>query len=265
MKFINYDKQSKVIESGFSVNYFAIETDFHFSTTPNNYFEIIISPKRNQIGIQNNTYQITNSLIGLSNKNSRLTLIANTFGFHIRLSPQQLRKITDIPFNLISKEPIGLEHVFGNKYPDFLVKLEDTEDTLKQQLIQIFLANHIQCRRLLPKPHILDIIKDVENISSVSQIQQITGLTERSLERYFEKEIGLSPRNYLSIERFNTLSLLLPKIQSYPQKISLFQAALSVGYYDQSHFIKHCKRYTGMTPEKYFKLFDSELSGTYNF
>lgn len=162
---ISYNKQSKVIESGFSINYFVIERDLHFSTTPNNYFEIIISPKRTQIGIQNNAYQIANSLIGLSTKNSLLALTANTFGFHIRLSPQQLKKITDIPFDLINKEPVALEHVFGKKYTELTIRLEDLEDILKQyELIETFLADQIESRRLLIKPHILDVMKTCECI-----------------------------------------------------------------------------------------------------
>lgn len=98
------------------------------------------------------------------------------------------------------------------------------------------------------------------NVSSVSKIQQISGLTERGLERRFRREVGISPRDYLSIQRFNNISLLFSL-----KSESLLQAALSVGYYDQSHFIKYCKKYTGMTPEKYFKNYDAILSGTYNF
>lgn len=264
MKPINYNQQSGNNPSDLLVNSFHVEKEFEFLATPNNHFELIISPQLKRIGRYKNSkseIDLSNSIVGINVAYSSIILLAHTFGFHIRLSAQQLKKITDIPLNLICTEPIALEHIFGKKYFEFLSKLGNINNRFNQyKFIQSFLIEHIKNRNTFSNLHIIDIIKQNKNILSVHQIQEIAGFSERSLERYFQKNVGISPREYLSIERFNQLIVL----QSNSKKIPLLSSALDVGYYDQSHFIRNCKKFTGLTPEKYFKGYDPVLSGTYN-
>ena len=71
----------------------------------------------------------------------------------------------------------------------------------------------------------------------------------RTLERAFKKELGMSPKTFARILRFqNSLKL-------YEQGMvqSLTQLAYSAGYYDQPHFIKEFRLFSGMPPKHYFK------------
>lgn len=267
MRKINYLHQTGNSDFGFAINSFSIEKEIGFCATPNNHFELIISPVDNKIGSYTNhksTSDVSNSIVGISTSHSKFVLQDNAFGFHIRLSPQQVRRITDIPFDLVNKEPIALEYIFGKKYDDFLAKLADINDQSNQsKFIEFFLTEHIRSRS--SGTHLLDVIKQHNNISTVKQIQQIASFTERGLERYFLKNVGISARDYLSIDRFNQVCLWFSRVNDHSKDISFFKGALEKGYYDQSHFIKCCKRYTGLTPEKFFKGYESLLSGTYNF
>src|SRR5690606_14164222 len=69
--------------------------------------------------------------------------------------------------------------------------------------------------------------------------------TVRQLERNFKKLIGLSPKEYANIIRFqNALSL----IKNSNQNRSLLDIAFECRYYDHSHLSNEIKRNTGLLP-----------------
>ncbi|MCL4638401.1 MAG: helix-turn-helix domain-containing protein, partial [Olivibacter sp.] len=69
--------------------------------------------------------------------------------------------------------------------------------------------------------------------------------TVRQLERNFKKLIGLSPKEYSNIIRFqHALSL----IKDSKQNRSLLDIAFECGYYDHSHLSNDIKRNTGLSP-----------------
>lgn len=72
-------------------------------------------------------------------------------------------------------------------------------------------------------------------------------LSQRTLERRFKQQIGLSPINFLRICRFQA-SLNQLKNRTY-QKLS--DVAYSYGYADQSHYIRSFKEFAGLSPFKY--------------
>jgi transcriptional regulator GlxA family with amidase domain len=72
------------------------------------------------------------------------------------------------------------------------------------------------------------------------------GLSERSLERYFKQWIGLTPKFYSRIIRFAHIFELVNKDQKNWAEISA-----QAGFYDQAHFIKNFRAFTGEEPSKY--------------
>ena len=72
-------------------------------------------------------------------------------------------------------------------------------------------------------------------------------LSSKTLERLVRKHFNLSPKELWQILRFENTTSYLKKNDS-----QRFIEALSFGYYDQSHFIKECKKITGLTPKDFF-------------
>lgn len=69
------------------------------------------------------------------------------------------------------------------------------------------------------------------------------GLSERYMEKLFMNLVGITPRAFFSVYRFNkSLDLVL----SSGRKLT--SIAYDCGYYDQSHFIKEFTKFTGITP-----------------
>ena len=79
-----------------------------------------------------------------------------------------------------------------------------------------------------------------------SEMARAAGTSGRGLERAFDRDYGLSPRQYLRRLRMQTACQLLVSTRS-----TLAQVADRCGFADQSHFNRDFKRMTGMTPRAY--------------
>ena len=69
------------------------------------------------------------------------------------------------------------------------------------------------------------------------------------LIRSFKQEVGLTPRRFQIQNRIRKAKHLLT------EPLSMTEAALAVGFFDQSHFIRHFKKIVGMTPSSYKSAF----------
>ncbi len=82
---------------------------------------------------------------------------------------------------------------------------------------------------------------------TIGQLEQRTGYSKRYLDILFKRFVGLSPKTLSSITRFqyfHTLWAQNPSPGFYRDEVFRF-------YYDQSHFIREFKRFSGYTPEQY--------------
>jgi AraC-like DNA-binding protein len=79
---------------------------------------------------------------------------------------------------------------------------------------------------------------------SVSQLTNDVCLSQRHLLRKFQQLVGLSPKEYLRVSRFVRS---LDHLKKYPL-LSLTEVAYNSGYYDQAHFNRDYKAFTGHTP-----------------
>ncbi|MBS9462031.1 AraC family transcriptional regulator [Flagellimonas sp. 389] len=91
---------------------------------------------------------------------------------------------------------------------------------------------------------IVEMSQEVSTDCDLSTIMYVTGYSYSTLERYFKKETGLPPKAFQTLQRFKKVlrELSTTKNQDWQHYV------LQYGYYDQSHFIKEMKRFTGNTP-----------------
>lgn len=81
---------------------------------------------------------------------------------------------------------------------------------------------------------------------SISQLRNQLFITERTFERRFNKEIGVSPKQFAKIIQF---SFSLDQIRE-SDYTNFTNIAYENGFTDQSHFIRSFKKYTGGTPKE---------------
>ena len=91
----------------------------------------------------------------------------------------------------------------------------------------------------------------------IENIMHSLGISRRRIEQRFISSIGLPMGCFVRKIRFqNAVSL----IQTNPMK-SLSYIGLEAGYYDQSHFIREFKKFSGLSPN----VFKKETSSMKNF
>ncbi len=84
---------------------------------------------------------------------------------------------------------------------------------------------------------------------SLDTLGSIAGLSKYHLLRAFTKETGITPYSYLETIRIDLAKSLLR------QGTAPAEAALAVGFSDQSHFTNAFKRFIGLTPGQYRRVF----------
>jgi len=94
------------------------------------------------------------------------------------------------------------------------------------------------------------VINDVHSSNgqlSVHELSKRNFTTVRQLERNFKKFVGLSPKEYSNIIRFqNALNI----IKNSDKNRSFLDIAFECGYYDHSHLTNEIKRNTGLSPSQ---------------
>lgn len=80
---------------------------------------------------------------------------------------------------------------------------------------------------------------------TLDQLAYVSGLNKFHVIRLFKAAYHIPPHAYQTLLRVNYAKNELRK------KRRLIDVAMAAGFYDQSHFIKVFKSYTGVTPEQY--------------
>ena len=80
---------------------------------------------------------------------------------------------------------------------------------------------------------------------TIKNIAKRMGYNEYYILHLFKEEVGISLHQYIIQIRI--------KRAKRNNKSNLLDTALENGFYDQSHFIRHFKKYEGITPNEYYK------------
>jgi AraC-like DNA-binding protein len=93
----------------------------------------------------------------------------------------------------------------------------------------------------------ISLIHANRGMVKMSDLADDLSISKDAFEKRFRKVVGTTPKHFSSIVRMNTV------IRQNAVSPSLLDLAFMHGYYDQAHFIKDFKRFTGQTPTGFFK------------
>jgi AraC-like DNA-binding protein len=82
---------------------------------------------------------------------------------------------------------------------------------------------------------------------SVAALAQDFAISQRQLERLYQGQVGLSPKQYAQLVRVERARRALRQTGEH----AVARVAADLGYYDQSHFIREFSAVIGMTPSAY--------------
>ncbi|WP_439183358.1 DUF6597 domain-containing transcriptional factor [Carboxylicivirga taeanensis] len=212
--------------------YFSIRTKClkPFDILPDGYFDLLIVMRGNQI--------VDTLLTGIWSKSISISYTENTEVFGIRFKPiaigglfQFSIKDTIDHYQHMTLKDLGVNEqmvVDGlNGFPEYLVHY------LNQQLLRLIPDNNIDKR--LKK--CFELVEASGGNKPVDAIAQTIGLSARQLHRLVSRMLGMGIKDYSKIVRFKKCLHMVKSNQTD-----------YVHYYDQSHFIREIKHFTGLTP-----------------
>lgn len=157
---------------------------------------------------------------------------------------------------------VSAAELWPREIPQLIEQLISTTDiTQKTAIIEQFLWSLLlSYRDESPLVDTLARFLYYEHASlTVQRCADKMGYSRRQLLRICQRDFGLSPKQYLSLARFNSVlrQALLNKDSHY------LAYALDAGYCDQAHFIHECKEFTDQTPQHLLRNV-TEMSHFYN-
>jgi AraC-like DNA-binding protein len=181
---------------------------------------------------------------GTMTTSSLIQRLPNSIFIGIRFKPGGFAFFYKLPLQELTDEII--------EFPDrFLYDLLDVDDRVTERLDDFFTGKIRNTRNLL------SLIKTVENHKgkiTVDYLAKRHHVTNRTLERMFNEHMGISPKEFIKVIRFQQV---LKRIRKKDVKESLSQLAYEMGYYDQAHLANEVKRYSGFDPTTLAALFKS--------
>jgi AraC-like DNA-binding protein len=122
----------------------------------------------------------------------------------------------------------------------------------KLDVISTFLNELVKLASTNPDNSIklaLNLIISAKGNITMREVHEQLYITERTFERRFNKEIGVTPKQFANIIQFSSSMNKL----SEKDFNMLTDVGLDSGYADQSHFIRTFKKYTGSTPSNFLR------------
>jgi len=171
----------------------------------------------------------------------------------IELTTDGAYKFLNIPMHEITNNLFSFSELYGTAGKQLLQKMMENETPIQKiNVIQDFLIEQLKAkyRNNLIINYSINFISSLQGLSSIKQLEKKTGYSKRYLDLLFKDYLGISPKTYSTIIRFQYFYKILGNVEA--SDLSM-QSALEL-YYDQSHFIKEFKRYTGYSPMQYSKI-----------
>ncbi len=157
-----------------------------------------------------------------------------------------------LPMNEISDRVVDADLLWGKSFGFLREKILETKDINRRfQIAEDFLMKNFSSK-LIKNPcveyAVSEIIRQPDQ-TNLGRLNEKIGYSQKHFISMFKRQIGITPKSYLKIIRFQKA---VGEIERF-EKIEWSQISLDCGYYDQAHFINDFKRFSGFTPEEYFR------------
>ena len=178
--------------------------------------------------------------------------IGNNSMFGVRFYPHAASIFLNEDVSLFNNSITDLADVAGKPVKEVYSKLQEAT-TVQQRILHLdlyFLQRLSLFKKKMEKTLLVNTVMNELNhqdfYDNIENVATRHGITSRYLQKIFIQHTGLTPKLYVKIHRFqNSLQLVAA------QKLSLTSIAYECGYFDQSHFIREFKSFTGSTPSAF--------------
>ena len=153
------------------------------------------------------------------------------------------------PISEFTNQSVALEHIFSAEIKELQDRIIEANGVYSRiQLIENFLLGRLSI------PHNFSLTREAVNVITrvngqiaVGEVASQLDISKRQLERIFLKNVGISPKKFGRIVRFNT------SIKLFEKATSLTTLTYEAGYFDMSHLIRDFREFSGLSPKAFFR------------
>jgi len=168
-----------------------------------------------------------------------------------QLYPFVLKSFFNVNPKNINDNCFDLHQLNDEEIEIFIKKVKTDNDFSKKiEYLSVFLFQLFQTKKQtldFKVKQVIEFILKYKGQETIGKLASELKINERTLERRFLNEVGLSPKQFSKIIQFqHSLEKLILKDSK-----TLTDIVYENGFADQSHFIKVFKAFTGKTPKSF--------------
>lgn len=196
-----------------------------------------------------------NGFIGLSTRyNGVLDFKGRYHTFIIQFELSGINRLFGMPMVQFTDKIYAAADVFGKRTDELHDQLANAV-TIQQTALfaDAFLLPFLnRASKRFPEkdctPMVSKSFDATSNLLSVSDCARHADMSIKTFERKFAEQSGVLPKLYMKLQRFNEAV----KMKAMHPSKSFTSIAHECGYFDQMHFIKEFKQFTGLSPRTFF-------------
>ena len=191
----------------------------------------------------------TSGITGLQNGFRLFKNIHATGSILVRFKPGGASAFFRLPVHELFDQSLSLDGLISRRVVSIIEEQLQAacSDTARIRIIEAFLLSRRHSPN--PDPLVMNAVALIQRAGGNIRIAQLARelyTSSSPLEKRFRSRIGATPKKYAAIIRFRNI------ISAGQAAKSPANGAFEAGYFDQAHFIKDFRRFTGTTPGQFF-------------
>lgn len=181
-------------------------------------------------------------------------------GITLSFSEKGVNQLLNLQMRELYLQFIDLELILGPEVRVLLERLDssfsyyETVSLLDDFFLKLLLK-HTKVKQTFFR-QVNQILSTKSRIPTVIELADGLNIHERSLQRKFREEVGLTPKEYLRLFRFIKI---FQAISTNP-RITIQDLIWHGGFYDQAHLIHEFQKVTNCSPMDFYRFFKNRKS-----
>jgi len=161
----------------------------------------------------------------------------------------QLASFTSVPIHELTNRIVDLEDLWGSEASALPLRLAEMNEAARidafESLLLRRIRNHTWSNSAVDVLGLAASVLESCGQVTVEEMAFQSGVSRQHLTRLFRECVGITPKLYCRLARFQSGLIYA----GYGEKVDWAEAALDLGYADQSHMIAEFREFSSLTPQ----------------
>jgi AraC-like DNA-binding protein len=163
--------------------------------------------------------------------------------------PGAARAFFEAPADAFYGESVPLDLIWGSAASQLRDRLREANSAEKFRMLETALLQRANTRLELHAAVLYGLAEfaRVPHVRSVVEVAQEAGLSRRRFAQLFREQVGLTPKLYCRLRRFQGVLRQIP----WGAPVDWADLALAGGFCDQAHLVNEFRHFSGISPGAY--------------